>query len=214
MAKRLVIAGAGGFGRGVHGWIATSPAYCEEHQIEDIVFIDDQQEAGSLPAPVVSSIAEYEPDADDEVLCAIGAPGIRKSVIDLLRAAGAQFHTYVDPRATLGQGVRVGAGSIICPGSVLSAEVVVDEHVHVNFNCSLGHDTRLGDFTTVSPAVNIMGEVPVGSAVFLGGSAVVLPRLSVGAASVVGAGAVVTASVPAGVTVVGNPARIVRRRNG
>lgn len=214
MAKRLVIAGAGGFGRGVHGWIATSPAYREEHRIDDIVFIDDQPVVRSLPAPVVSSIADYEPDADDEVLCAIGAPSIRKSIVDRLRTASARFHTYVDPRATLGAGVRVGTGSIVCPGSVLSAEVVVDEHVHVNFNCSLGHDTRLGDFTTVSPAVNIMGEVPVGPMVFLGGSAVVLPRLSLGAGSIVGAGAVVTEPVPEGVTVVGNPARIVRRRVG
>lgn len=131
-----------------------------------------------------------------------------------LQEAGARFHTYVDPRAVLGSGVRVGAGSIICPGTVASAEVVIGDQVHVNFNCCLGHDTALMDFATLSPAANIMGEVVLGRGVFIGGGAVVLPRLSVGADAVVGAGAVVTKSVPGGVTVVGNPARVQPRRIG
>lgn len=213
MGKRIVIAGAGGFGRGLHGWLASAPQYCEEQGIDDIVFIDDQPVKESLPARVVASITDYQPRVPDELICAIGVPGTRRSIIERLRTAGAQFHTYLDPRAVLSEGVRVGAGSIICPGTVLSSQVVLGEHVHVKFNCSVGHDTTLGDFATLSPAVNIMGEVLVGSMAFLGGSAVVLPRLSVGVASVVGAGAVVIAPVPAGATVVGNPARVVRRRS-
>ncbi len=213
VGKRLVIAGAGGFGRGVYGWIAGAPGYCEEHGIDDIVFLDDRSAGRELPAPVVSSIADYAPEAADEVLCAIGDPGTRRSIVDRFGASGVRFHTYVDPRAVLSEGVRVGLGSIVCPGSVLSSRVVVGEQVHINFNCAVGHDTTLGDFTTLSPAVNVMGEVPVGRQAFFGGSAVVLPRLSVGAEAVVGAGAVVTASVPEGVTVVGNPARVVNRRN-
>lgn len=213
MGRRLVIAGAGGFGRGVYGWIAGSPGYCEERGIDDIVFVDDRSAGRELPAPVVSSIADYAPEDADEVLCAIGDPGTRALIVERLRASGVRFHTYLDPRAVLGEGVRVGVGSIVCPGSVLSAQVVVGEHVHINFNCSVGHDTTLGDFTTLSPAVNVMGEVPVGRLAFFGGSAVVLPRLSVGTGAVVGAGAVVIAAVPEGVTVVGNPARIVNRRS-
>ncbi len=214
MGKRLIIAGAGGFGRGVYGWIAGSPRYCEEHGIDEIAFMDDRPAGGSLPAPVVSSIADYAPEATDEVLCAVGDPGTRQSIVDRFRARGVRFHTYLDPRAVLGEGVRVGIGSIICPGSVLSSRVFLGDHVHINFNCSLGHDTALGDFTTLSPAVNIMGEARVGRMAFFGGSAAVLPRLSVGADVVVGAGAVVTVVVPDGVTVVGNPARIIKRRNG
>ena len=219
VGKRLVIAGAGGFGRGVYGWVAGAPGYRDEHGIDDIVFIDDRcasaREPGPVaPAPIVDSIGDYQPDPSDEVLCAIGAPGARQAVVGRLRAARARFHTYIDPRAILGEGVRVGIGSIVCPGSVLSSQVVVGEHVHINFNCSVGHDTTLSDFTTLSPAVNVMGEVPVGRLAFFGGTAVVLPRLSVGAEAVVGAGAVVIESVPEGATVVGNPARIVRGRNG
>ena len=45
----------------------------------------------------------------------------------------------------------------------------------------------------------------------VGAGAVVMPRITVGANSVVGAGAIVTKNIPAGVTVMGNPAREVSK---
>jgi len=52
----------------------------------------------------------------------------------------------------------------------------------------------------------------VGERGLVGAGAVVLPRIRIGADSTIGAGAVVTKDVPAGVTVAGNPARIMNRR--
>jgi maltose O-acetyltransferase len=46
--------------------------------------------------------------------------------------------------------------------------------------------------------------------VWLGGSVVICPGVTIGRGSVVGAGSVVTKDVPSGVVVAGNPARIVR----
>jgi acetyltransferase-like isoleucine patch superfamily enzyme len=50
--------------------------------------------------------------------------------------------------------------------------------------------------------------VKVADRVFMGSRATVIPGKKVGARSIVGAGAVVVADVPPGVTVVGNPARV------
>ena len=52
------------------------------------------------------------------------------------------------------------------------------------------------------------GRVQVADRVFMGSRVSVIPGRKVGARAVLGAGAVVIADVPAGVTVVGNPARI------
>lgn len=207
MGIRIVIAGAGGFGRGVYSWLSSSPKHLAEHEISEIVYIDDASPEAEPGAPVVSSIGDYIPGAHDRVLCAVGDPKTRESIVLRLADRGARFHTLVDDRVVLANGVTVGEGSVLCPGVVVSADVSIGRHVHVNFNCSIGHDTVLGDFTTLSPAVNIMGEVQVGSGGFFGGSSTVLPRLTIGSHTVIGAGAVVVSNLPASVKVKGVPAR-------
>ena len=49
--------------------------------------------------------------------------------------------------------------------------------------------------------------VTIGRDVWVGGGAIILPGVSIGDGAVIGAGSVVTRDVPAGQTVVGNPAR-------
>lgn len=204
---RIVVAGAGGFGRGVHSWLTQSPQHIAEFDITEIVYIDDSRPAHDPHAPVVSRISEYRPRNDDRVICAIGSPIVRRRVVDALSAQAVTFHTFIDDRAVVGIGSRVLQGAIICPGSVLSSNVVVGQHTHINFNCSIGHDTVLGAFSTLSPMVNVMGEVKVGEEAFFGGSSTVLPRISIGSTTTIAAGATVTNSVPNGRTVAGTPAR-------
>lgn len=207
MSCRVVIAGAGGFGRGVFGWLSSSARHREEYEISEIVYIDDAAPSIDPHASVISTIDAYVPQPGDRVLCAMGDPETRMRVVEKLWAASARFHTFVDDRAALGEGVSVAEGSVICPGVVISADAQIAEHVHVNFNCSIGHDTVIGGFSTLSPTVNIMGEVQVGEGSFFGGSATVLPRLEIGAGAIVGAGAVVTKNVSEQQAVVGVPAR-------
>ena len=211
MNKRLVIAGAGGFGRGVYGWVTSSPRFLSENGVSEVAPLADSPSAVELPGTVVSTVSEYAPVESDRVLCAVGIIEVRKRMVRDLSSRGARFATFVDDRAVLCEGVRLGEGCIVCPGSVLSADVRLGRHVHVNFNCSIGHDTAIGDFSTLSPSVNVMGEVESGSAVFFGGSAAILPRLAVGSGAVIGAGAVVSRSVPDAQTVVGNPASALRK---
>ena len=52
--------------------------------------------------------------------------------------------------------------------------------------------------------------VSIGNSVWIGGSAILLPGVTIGEKAVVGAGAVVTRDVPPSVVVAGNPARIIR----
>lgn len=212
MSVRVVIVGAGGFGRGVHGWLISSPRHRSEFRILDVVFIDDDLSVIPSGGRLIGTIRDYVPAPDDRVLCAVGSPTIRRRLVSVLRAAGAKFHTFIDDRATVSPGVRIDAGAVVCPGTVVSADARLGEHVHVNFNSSVGHDTILGGYSTLSPAVNIMGEVRVGDSVFFGGGATVLPRISVGDAATVGAGAVVIHDVEAGSTVVGNPARLLKHQ--
>ena len=74
----------------------------------------------------------------------------------------------------------------------------------------LGHEFTVGSSTFIAHGVVISGIVTIGDGVFVGAGAVILPRIKIGNWTVVGAGAVVTKNIPAGVIVVGNPARAIK----
>jgi maltose O-acetyltransferase len=52
--------------------------------------------------------------------------------------------------------------------------------------------------------------VEIGSDVWVGGGAIILPGVRIGSRAVIGAGSVVTRDVPEGVLAVGTPCRVVR----
>ena len=62
-------------------------------------------------------------------------------------------------------------------------------------------------FGALTAAAVVTGNLRIGSGVWVGGGAIILPGVTVGDGAIVGAGSVVTRDVAPGMTVVGNPAR-------
>lgn len=67
----------------------------------------------------------------------------------------------------------------------------------------------------VNPEERVTGyefarRVTIGSKVWVGGGAIILPGVTIGEGTTIGAGSVVTADIPARVVAVGNPCRVVR----
>ena len=98
-----------------------------------------------------------------------------------------------------------------------------------NFNCVVLDVTtvRIGDYTLFGPAVQIYTAthpmeaqlrrtqefakpIEIGSDVWIGGAAVILPGVTIGSRSIIGAGSVVSRDVPDGVFAAGNPCRVIR----
>ena len=100
-------------------------------------------------------------------------------------------------------------------------------NLFVNFDCvfldvapiTIGDDVQIAPVVQLltathplDPAVRRSGleggkPIRIGNNVWIGGGAIVLPGVTVGDDAVIGAGSVVTRDLPAGVVVVGNPAR-------
>lgn len=146
-----------------------------------------------------------------QALIAVGSPDLKRKIFEKIRKYNQiTFPTIVFPNIkydTRKGKVNIGPGSIICPGSALTTHITIGAHVLVYLNCTIGHDTIIGDFCTLSPGVNISGNVTMGNGVFVGTGAVVLERLSICDHAVIGAGAVVTKSILEPGVYVGVPAK-------
>jgi sugar O-acyltransferase (sialic acid O-acetyltransferase NeuD family) len=206
-AERIVLVGAGDHGRGVLEILMRIGG------AEVAGFADDDPEAGPvLGIPVLGTtdwLAANLSSLDAKVLLAIASPGAKRKLAAKLDAAGARWATAVHPTASLSPSVTVGPGSIVNAGVAIVYEARLGAHVTVNLNATVGHHVVIGDFSTVAPGANLLGKVTVGEGCQIHANAVILPSLSVGDGAVVGAGAVVLKDVPAGVTVFGNPARVI-----
>jgi maltose O-acetyltransferase len=109
------------------------------------------------------------------------------------------------------------------------SNIELGERVFFNFNCVVLDVclVRIGDFSLFGPAVQIytpmhpmnaeqrrareFGKpVDIGSDVWVGGGAIILPGVRIGSQSVIGAGSVVSRDVPEAVFAAGNPCRVIR----
>jgi maltose O-acetyltransferase len=109
------------------------------------------------------------------------------------------------------------------------SNIRLGQRVFFNFNCVLLDVCRItiGSFSLFGPAVQIytpmhpfnadlrrrqeFGKpVEIGSDVWVGGGAILLPGVRIGDRSVIGAGSVVTRDIPDDMFAVGNPCRVVR----
>jgi len=206
MSSRLVIVGGGGFGREVHAWVSSSPRWCAAHRIQEIVSIDDSVPNVEMPVPIISTISGFQPMESDIGICAIGSPVTRRGIVEQLESRGLVFPAFTHDTATIGVNIALADGVIVCPMAILSCDIVVERHSHINCGCTVGHDVTIGEFTTLSSSCNLTGAVSVGSDSFLGTAVTVIPGVSLGAESYVGAGSVVVRNVAEGARVFGNPA--------
>ncbi len=140
-----------------------------------------------------------------KVLMAIDPPKIKAQ---LVAAYGlANLASLVAAGAYVSANARLGAGAIVQRGVNVLPDADIGAAVKLNVGAAVHHDCRIGDYCTLAPGARLLGAVTLGERVYVGAHAVVLQKRTVGAEAVIGAGAVVTADVPAGVTVVGVPAK-------
>ena len=140
---------------------------------------------------------------------------MRRRAAAACAGAGLKPAQMVHPRVEMSRYVLLGDGCVVCAGCVLTTDVTLGAHVHVNLDCTIGHDVVIGDYATLSPGVHISGNVQIGQDVFIGTGVNIIngkagAPLVIGDGAVIAAGACVTKSVEPGALMAGVPA--VRKR--
>lgn len=145
---------------------------------------------------------------------AIGNPHgrVRLRFQERLMAEGLQPVTIAHPTVAIADNAVIGVGCQLMAGAIVNPEARIGQQCIINTKASVDHECVLGDGTEIAPGATLCGIVHTGVNVWVCAGATVLPQIMIGADAIIGAGAVVIRDVPAGVTVVGIPAKPIERK--
>ena len=207
--ETILIYGAGGLGVEVLDLCHRTGQFSERN----ILFVDDVRYGENvLGIPIVSFdyAASHFPSSD--MILASGEPAGRRNMYARAKSVGFSLPTVIDASATVSQYCEIGEASIICAGCTIAARSKIGTNVLINVDSIVGHDVTVENSAVLASKVNTGGWCRIASGAMVGMGALIRPRINIGENSLITIGASVFADVPADVTVVGNPARISRRR--
>jgi sugar O-acyltransferase (sialic acid O-acetyltransferase NeuD family) len=210
--KKLVIIGAGGLAREVAAQLESPLSRGEVDLLGFAEAVGGRHLGRSVDGYSCQELEHYiRATPDLTAIVAIGESSARARVGAELDGLGIPLETCVDESLFLSRTVRIGEGSILLSGSVLTANISLGRCVVLNPGCTVGHDTVIEDFVTISPGAHIAGNVHIRRGAFIGIGASICNgtedrKLVIGARAIVGAGACVISDVASGATVKGVPA--------
>lgn len=212
--KRYAIFGASGCGRGVMPLARQQLQQALEKCEADLVFVDDHPKATMVNGHRVLTYAQWmtEPAFSRHVCIAIANSQVRNRLAAQCAAEGMGFFEVRAANVVQMDEVKLGEGAVLSPFVTLTSNIRIGRHFHANLYSYVEHDCVIGDFVTFAPGVKCNGNVVIEDHAYIGAGAVIKQGrldqpLVIGHGATVGMGAVVTQSVPAGATVVGNPAK-------
>lgn len=164
------IIGAGGFGREIYWSLSMM------ERVNTVFFVDDVYWDNSddkiLPLSLFDA-SKYE------VVVAIADSYSRQRIVESL-PEDTKYFTHIHPSAQIhGDDVEIGEGSIICAGTIITTNVKIGKHAHLNLITTIGHDCVIGNYFTTAPGVQISGNVTIGNRVYFGTRSCVKQKITI-----------------------------------
>lgn len=198
--QRLILIGAGGFGREVAAWIRVL-----ELPFTVVGFLDDSKTGPDI----LGTVHDHQPLADSVYLTCLGKGPTRGAIRGVLEAKGARFATLIDPTLRTSTAVDGSVNSIFLGMSSIANDVQIGNDLLLHGYAAIGHDVFIGDGVTIGAQAFVGGGASLKSRCTVHPHSTILPGITVNEDAVVGAGSVVIRSVEANATVFGVPAKVI-----
>jgi sugar O-acyltransferase (sialic acid O-acetyltransferase NeuD family) len=196
MERALI--GAGGFAREIKAHMRKPNMVCF---IDDEYWVDNNENI--LP------LSKFDP-LNYEVLITIGDPKDRYNMVQKL-PKNTKYFTFIHPSVQmLGNDIEIGEGSIICAGCVLTTNIKIGNHTHLNLQTTVGHDCNIGNYFTTAPGVKISGNCKIYDCVYIGTNTSIKQKISIHSYVTIGLNAGVIKNINESGIYVGVPAKKIK----
>lgn len=194
--KDILIIGAGGIGRET-AWIIE-----EINEVKPtwnlLGYIDENSEMHGKELngyKVLGGLEVLEKlEEKPYVVVAIANCSVKKSIVTKL-GEKYNFATIIYPTVKVSKFIQIGQGTIIYPGVILTVNTKIGNHVLISGNCGIGHDTVIGDYSSVLWGSNFSGYDTVGESCFIGVGSKVIQGIDISKENKISAGITVIEDV-------------------
>lgn len=170
---------------------------------------DDDFNKKELLGYLVTSPYNAEYFHEEKIIISIGDNYLRRQVsLKVNHSFGIVKHST----ALISPYSQISVGTVVFHNSIIQSGAIIGNHVIINTAASVDHDCVIENFVHISPNCTLCGKVKVGAMTHIGAGASVIPNLTIGRNCIIGAGTVVIKDIPDNCVVVGNPGRIIKKR--
>ena len=209
--KNIAIVGSGGFAKEVAFLIEDINKKNEEWNI--LGFIDEKVGEFNGKYKVYQNDEWVTKTNDDiHIVFGLGNPSVVSKLVKLYSInPNIKYPTLIHPNV-IGDWDRItiGEGNIICAGNIFTTDIHIGAFNVFNLDCTIGHDTVIGNYNVINPSVNISGGVQLNNEILFGTGCQILQYLKVIDKTIIGAGAVVTKNIEKSGVYVGSPAKRIK----
>lgn len=193
-----VLIGAGGFAREVmfHMGDANMKMF-----VDDTYYAENEKN--------IYPLSEFDP-LKYQALVAVGNPNDRLNIVNSLPKETKYFTFIHNSVKILDKSIRIGEGSVLCAGCILTTNIEIGKHCHLNLHTTIGHDTKIGDYFTTAPGVKISGNCNIGSNVYFGTNSSVREKINICDDVIIGLNAGVVKNIDTGGTYIGTPSKKIK----
>lgn len=175
------IIGAGGFGREIY-W-----SLSDIERKDAVFFVDDKYYDGN---DLILPLSKFDPNKY-EIVVAVADPKDRYDIVQRMPEK-TKYFTHIHPSVQIhGNDVEIGEGSIICAGTIITTNIKIGKHAHLNLQTTIGHDCEIGDYFTTAPGAKISGNCKIYDCVYVGTNASIKQKLSIHSFTTIGSNAAV-----------------------